>query len=42
MNRAYIFIGTNIDRRRNYIKALRRLAALGHLLRVSAVEIDWT
>ncbi len=36
-NRAHIFIGTNIDRQRNYVEALRRLADLGRILRVSRV-----
>ncbi len=37
LNRAHIFIGTNIDRQRNYIEALRRLGELGRILRVSRV-----
>ncbi len=37
LNRAHIFIGTNIDRQRNYLEALRRLAELGRILRVSRV-----
>ncbi len=37
LNRAHIFIGTNIERQRNYIEALRQLAELGRILRVSRV-----
>lgn len=37
MNRAYILLGSNIDRKRNYLEALRRLAMLGTLAAVSSV-----
>ncbi len=37
MNQAFIFLGTNIDREKNYLEALRRLAGLGKLRRVSGV-----
>ncbi len=37
MNRAYIFIGSNIDRQKNYLRALRRLSELGEVLAVSSV-----
>ncbi len=37
MNQAYIFIGTNIDRERNYIQALKRLRELGKIVRISPV-----
>ncbi len=37
MNQAYIFIGSNIDRRKNYITALKRLTRLGKLAATSSV-----
>ncbi len=37
VNRAYIFIGSNVDRERNYVEALRRLRSLGRILQVSSV-----
>ncbi len=37
MNRAFIFIGTNIDREHNYIEALRQLAQLGQVRGTSRV-----
>ena len=36
-NDAYIFLGSNVDRDKNYLEALRRLAALGQVRRVSSV-----
>ncbi len=37
MNQAFIFLGTNIEREKNYLEALRRLGGLGQLRRVSSV-----
>lgn len=37
MNDAYIFIGSNIEREKNYLEALTRLRALGNLVAVSRV-----
>ncbi len=37
MNRAFIFIGTNIDREKNYLEAVRRLARVGKLVCVSSL-----
>ncbi len=37
MNRAYILIGSNLDRRNNYLEALRRLQSLGHICSISSV-----
>lgn len=37
MNRAFIFIGSNIDRKRNYLEAISRLAKLGLIAGVSSV-----
>ncbi|MGE5141338.1 MAG: 2-amino-4-hydroxy-6-hydroxymethyldihydropteridine diphosphokinase [Rudaea sp.] len=39
MNDAFIFIGSNIDRERNYIKALKQLARLGRIKRASTVYV---
>lgn len=37
MNQAYIMIGSNIQRRKNYLEALRRLADLGTVVTISSV-----
>jgi 2-amino-4-hydroxy-6-hydroxymethyldihydropteridine diphosphokinase len=37
LNRAFIFLGSNIDRKRNYQAALSRLAKLGTIAGVSSV-----
>jgi 2-amino-4-hydroxy-6-hydroxymethyldihydropteridine diphosphokinase len=37
LNRAFIFIGTNVDRKRSYKAALSRLAELGVIVAVSSV-----
>jgi 2-amino-4-hydroxy-6-hydroxymethyldihydropteridine diphosphokinase len=37
LNRAFIFLGTNIERKRNYIAALARLAELGVIAAISSV-----
>ena len=37
MNDAYIFIGSNIEREKNYPEAIRRLPELGKLVTVSPV-----
>ena len=37
LKRAFIFIGSNIDRKRNYIEALARLGKLGVIVAVSSV-----
>ncbi len=37
LNRAYIFLGTNIEREKNYLEALRRIGGLGQLRRASSV-----
>lgn len=37
MNDAYIFIGSNIEREKNYLEALTRLRALGNLVAASPV-----
>ncbi len=37
MNNAFVFIGSNVDRERNYIEGLARLAQLGIILRVSSI-----
>jgi 2-amino-4-hydroxy-6-hydroxymethyldihydropteridine diphosphokinase len=34
---AYIFLGSNIDRKRNYLEALKRLAGLGIIAAISSV-----
>lgn len=37
MNQAYIVIGSNIERRKNYLEALRRLAELGTIVTISSI-----
>lgn len=37
MNEAYIFLGSNIEREKNYPEAVKRLRALGHIVAVSPV-----
>ncbi len=37
MNRAYVLIGSNVHKKTNYPKALRRLRAVGDVLAVSSV-----
>ena len=37
LNRGYILLGSNIDREKNYLEALRRLARLGMIAAVSSV-----
>lgn len=37
MNRAYILIGSNVHKKANYPKALRRLSAIGTVLAISSV-----
>lgn len=37
LNQAYIFLGSNIERRNNYLEALTRLRALGNLAAASSV-----
>lgn len=37
MNQAYIFLGSNIDRKTNYLEALKRLGGLGRVAAVSSV-----
>ncbi len=37
MNRAYILIGSNVHKKTNYLKALRRLRAIGDILAISSV-----
>jgi 2-amino-4-hydroxy-6-hydroxymethyldihydropteridine diphosphokinase len=37
LNRAFVFLGSNIDRKRNYLEALARLGKLGILAAASSV-----
>ncbi|MBI5030813.1 MAG: 2-amino-4-hydroxy-6-hydroxymethyldihydropteridine diphosphokinase [Chloroflexi bacterium] len=37
MNRAYILIGSNVQKKANYQRALRRLTAIGNVLAISSV-----
>ena len=37
MNRAHILIGSNVHKKTNYLKALRRLRAIGDILAISTV-----
>lgn len=37
LNQAFVFLGTNIDRKKNYIAALARLAKLGEITAASTV-----
>jgi 2-amino-4-hydroxy-6-hydroxymethyldihydropteridine diphosphokinase len=37
LNRAFVFLGSNIDRKRNYMEALARIAKLGMIASVSSI-----